>query len=158
MGYSYGRTSSGRYALCCDSCGNTGGVRKRTCRFKVSYHDGMVLPYCYPPALCSPCFAKRGGGKGIHGEDCKNGAAASQAEQDAKAAKLAAGDKQVMAAWGTWFADVPEGMSLVLFRGADKIEDYRLMPEDDYKTGGFLSDYPNTIPATETGAPLVVTA
>ena len=41
MGYCYTREG----LLCCDSCGNAGGVRKARCPFG----------YCPPPALCVEC-------------------------------------------------------------------------------------------------------
>lgn len=151
MGYAYGRTATGRYALACDSCGNVGGVRKRPCRFWIRYADGTSLPYCPAPALCSPCFARRGGSKKIHGDACRDGAATSQAREDKITARLEAGDKEVKAAWGSWHADVPEGMTLVMVRGTDKAESYWLIPRAEYGNGGFLSEYPSAIPATASG-------
>lgn len=44
MGYSY----DGRGRLCCDNCGESGGVRKARCPFG----------WCSPAALCPDCRAK----------------------------------------------------------------------------------------------------
>lgn len=40
----------------------------------------VALPYCIAPALCEDCYAAAGGLDGIHGDRCRGGAAASQAE------------------------------------------------------------------------------
>jgi hypothetical protein len=150
MGYGYSATG----ALCCDSCGKTGGVRKRTCTARVAYpQDGpdRSIPYCYPPALCGPCFTRRGGNAGIH-KDCAGYAAKSTAENQVIADRIAAGDLQVMSAYGSWHKDVPEGSTGVLFapNRTDRWQEqtYRLVPKDDYDPGKkkFLSDYPNASP------------
>lgn len=151
MGYSYGYTDSGRMALSCDNCGNVGGVRKRTCPHKVTIDSSRgprhALSYCYPPAVCQPCYKTLGGLRGIHGQDCADGAAKSQAGYDAKQAKLDAGDLMVLAAWGDWKAGVPEGKTLVLF-GHGHVFEHRLVPDDSYhpNTKPFLSDYPDATP------------
>ena len=150
-----GQNASGRWILACDKCGTVGGVRKRTCRYRVSDEGGQTLPWCPAPALCSACFRVLGGTAGIHGEVCRNGAALAQADYDRKAARLAAGDKLVRVGYGSWHADVPDGSVLVGFSGTDRVMEYRLMAKDVYKNGGFLSDYPDSIPADERGVPLV---
>lgn len=149
MGYSYGRTASGSYALACDSCGNIGGVRKRPCRFKVTHHGRAPIPYCPAPAVCSDCFARLGGTRGIHGDDCRGGAAAMQAKDDAEVARLAAGDMIVRSAAGSWHKDVPAGMVLVMFEAADRTVLNKFLPADVYRNGGWLSDYPEATPAPE---------
>lgn len=154
MGYSYGQNGNGRWVLACDKCGSIGGTRKRPCRYRIHYADGTSLPWCPAPALCGPCFKALGGTAGLHGDTCRDNAARAQADEDHKAACLAAGDKRVIVAYGDWHASVPTGMSLVGFRGADGVEEYRLMPSDVYKSGGFLSDYPDSVPATKDGVPV----
>lgn len=156
MGYSYGRNAAGNWALACDNCGDVGSVRKRPCRFKVlgDSHRTMdgkrhALPYCQPPALCSPCFTRLGGTRGVHGDECRDGAAYFQARADAKEAALDAGLGLVAAAWGDWQEYVPEGMTGVLFTGrASKPEFYRLVPADSYHPGAkpALTDYPEAVP------------
>ena len=109
MGYCYERNrngSSGR--LCCDSCGDAGGVRKRTCPHKVHYGDGTALPYCPAPALCEACWEKHGKNK-IHAE-CKDRAAASTAEEAARQRRHDAGDHEVKSRWGSWHEAVPKGL------------------------------------------------
>lgn len=109
--------SAGR--LCCDKCGQSGGVRKRTCPYKVRcdslrsmYGQRPVLSYCSPWALCSPCFKVLGGLRGVHGDSCRDGAAQSQAEYDAIELALEAGELFVVSASTT-----PEGMVAVTFWG-----------------------------------------
>lgn len=146
MGYGYAVSDSGRYALACDGgCGRAGSaqsVRKRPCPHKVS-HDGFKLPYCPAPALCSACYKRHGGLRGVHGENCREGAAASQAREDAKQAKLASGEKEVKAAWGSWQSNVPDGKVGIVVRAADGQESYHLVPAEQYNSGGWLSDYDN---------------
>lgn len=156
MGYSFGQNSAGRWVLSCDKCGTVGGVRKRACKYKVADERGVALPWCPPPALCSACFTVLGGTAGIHGDTCRDGAAAAQVDYDRKAARLAAGDKLVRVAYGDWHARVPKGAVLVGFKGSDGVMEHRLMPKDVYQNGGFLSDYPDSILADEEGVPLVV--
>jgi hypothetical protein len=75
-----------RGRLVCDGCDIPGGVRKRKCPYRVTYgrsNGGHTVPYCSPPALCADCYRKYGGLRGVHGERCREGAAASQAEHDA---------------------------------------------------------------------------
>jgi hypothetical protein len=138
MGYGFGYSNSGRMALSCDSCGKVGGVRKRKCPYKVS-HDGYQLPYCPAPALCSDCYKSHGGLRGVHGDACKQGAAASQAEEDAKQAKLAAGDMQPVSAWGDWQEGVPAGMVGVLYRGLNDAA-YYLLPKEAYESRPWFSE------------------
>ncbi len=86
-----------RGRLACDGCGIAGGVRKRKCAYKVAY-PGYSIAYCSPPALCSPCYKKYGGLRGIHGDACRDGAAASQAEIAADEARSAVGDLRLRSA------------------------------------------------------------
>lgn len=135
MGYGYGVSASGRYALACDNCGTVGGVRKRTCPHKVLGDTlrcavRVAVPYCKAPAVCSECFAKLGKTKGLHAR-CAEPAAASQAEHDAIEAALDAGEAFVIAAWGDWADEVPAGHTKVLFKGRNgEIE--RIMPHNLY--------------------------
>lgn len=151
MGYSYGRSDTGRWILACDGCGAIGDTRKRACKYKVTSERGQTLPWCPAPALCGACFRVAGGTAGIHGETCREGAAMAQAEYDRKAARLAAGDKAVFVGYGDWHAQVAAGMVVAGFRGADGTEEYRTMPKDTYKGGGYLSDYPDALPVAFTG-------
>ena len=141
MGYGYGHTSSGRYALACDRCGTVGGVRKRPCPHKVLTDSARGprtwLRYCPAPALCGECYRELGGLRGVHPERCTKGAAASQAEYDARQARLDAGESMVVAAWNGPSADV------VKVRCHDGAE--YLIPIREYQQGrgGFVTDYPN---------------
>lgn len=146
MGYS--RDYRGR--LCCDRCGQGGGARKRTCPHTVltdsTRGPRARLAYCYPPALCGPCYKAEGGLRGIHGQRCADGAATSQAEYDATEARLDAGEFQVLAAWGDWQDGVPEGRCGVLFGGRDG-QVWKLVADGEYDPGPgrkpWLSDYPD---------------
>lgn len=158
MGYSYDFHNR----LCCDKCGHSGGVRKRTCPYKV-LGDSLRTPggnrytmnYCYPPALCAACYKQLGGLRGVHGDSCKEGAAKSQAEDDAIEAALDAGEMFVVSATGDWQEDVPEGMVLVTFwsrynpETRTRPEVKRLVAKDDYQPTARprLSDYPTAIAA-----------
>lgn len=141
MGYSY--DMAGR--LACDSCGRTGGVRKRTCPHKVTDETGHALPYCYPAALCGECYRKHGGAAALH-KDCAAGAAASQARYDKLRERLAAGEAQIMCAWGDWHETVPSGLVGVCFMGADKVPHYVLVRDYDQYEKRYLSDYPDAEP------------
>jgi hypothetical protein len=144
MGYSYGRGG-----LCCDKCGGEGSTRKRHCRYQVTSKGVQPLPYCYPPALCPPCYAAEGGMAGVHGARCKDGAAAAQRADDVVVARLKAGEYQVAAAWGDWDKDTPAGMVRVIARTWGGGEAQFVMPAADYKSGGFVSDYPAAVPLDE---------
>ena len=126
MGYSYGRTASGRLALSCGACGKLGGVRKRTCEYRVYYADGTSLPYCPAPALCGPCFAERR--VSLHA-DCRESAARSTEKEAAKGRRLAAGDSIVAARWGDWHETVPTGKVGAVYRAADGTETWILTDE-----------------------------
>lgn len=143
MGYSYDM----RGRLACDSCGRTGETRKRPCPHKVTTETGQVLRYCQAPALCGDCLRKHGGTAGVHA-GCKEGAAKSQARYDARRERLAAGEAQVMCAWGDWHELVPTGLVGALFIGADKVEHCVLLRVQDYdpSTKPWLSDYPDAMP------------
>jgi hypothetical protein len=136
MGYGYEAHGSRR--LVCDNCGHAGGVRKRKCPYKVT-HDGHALHYCYPPALCGDCYKKLGGLRGVHGEECHQGAANSQAQEDAKQAKLDAGDMRPTCAWGSWQENVPEGMVGVLYEGRD-CKAFYLLPKQAYESRPWFSE------------------
>lgn len=157
MGYCYEASGSGRGRLCCDRCGNAGGVRKRTCPYKMlgSTHrsvDGRrhALPYCYPTALCSPCLTEIGGSKVLHA-DCRGRAAERQAEADAEQARLDAGELLVGSAFGDWHDRVPTGMVGVLFFGENGDQVDVLVPDHRYHPGKrpWLSDYPEAVPWKE---------
>jgi hypothetical protein len=139
MGYGYGRTASGRSALSCDNCGSLEGTRKRVCVYTVlmaADDNGRrhSLPYCPAPALCSACLKAEGGIRGVHGDSCRDGAAASQAGYDAEQAVLDSGAYLRRAAWGsgTHAPGVPEGMVGVLFRNGAGEEDAFVMPTAAY--------------------------
>lgn len=128
MGYSYDRLNR----LCCDHCGVSGGVRKRTCPRKV-LTDSLRGPrrwlsYCYPPALCGDCY-RQAGGSAIHNQ-CAEGAAASQVKYDEIEALLDAGEALSVAAWGQ-HDDVPAGMVGLLFVSRTA-RLYRLVPTAEY--------------------------
>jgi hypothetical protein len=101
-----------RGRLACDGCGIAGGVRKRRCAYKV---DGV--PYCPAPALCPDCYKQHGGLRGVHGDECRDGAAQSQARADADKARIAAGDFKSRSAFGDWHELVPENKVGLLFYG-----------------------------------------
>lgn len=125
MGYCYEAYGSRR--LVCDKCGHAGGVRKRTCPYKVAWHDGHALRYCPPPALCAPCYKEMGGLRGVHGEHCRQGAASSQVQQNVTKAKF-----------------VPEGMVGVLYKGrwpdGSANEAYYLVPKKAYESRPWFSE------------------
>lgn len=151
MGYCYDMSNR----LCCDRCGQSGGVRKRTCKYTV-LGDSIRTPggtrhrmnYCYPPALCASCYKAMGGLRGIHGDDCRDGAAKSTAEADAIEALLDAGELFVVSASGDWAEGVPAGMVLVTFSGRGWTPHVkRLVAKDSYQPGEKpkLSDYPEAV-------------
>ena len=145
MGYSYGQTASGRWALSCDGCGKVGGVRKRTCPHKVVYAEGYSLPYCPPPALCNACYTKH---KATLHKDCAAGAATCNARETARAAALTSGALEVRTAWGDWHETVPKGFVGVRFVGTGGTTTFRLVPAGEYEPGvrRYLHDYPNAQP------------
>lgn len=152
MGYSYSRTPAGVMALDCDYCGKPGGVRKRTCPYKVTSDNSRsgeryALPYCRPPAACRPCWKTN---KATAHADCKDGAAQMQAQYDATQARLDAGELLAIAAR---CGDAPAGMVRVTFVGAGGggRVDY-LMPDEAYSGGGFLSDYRQAVPVDQAPA------
>ena len=151
MGYGYGRTASGRMALACDNCGAVGGVRKRTCPHMVHYVDMADLPYCQPPAYCGPCWQKAGGNR-IH-DTCKAGAAKSNERESEHGRRLAAGELEVLTAWGDWHPAVPPGQVGVRFGGLGARTghgpiEFRLIPKADYdhRTKHYLGDFPVATP------------
>ena len=145
MGYSYERTASGRHALCCDACGKSGGVRKRTCKYKVT-HNGFSIPYCPPPALCSNCYATH---KATLHDGCKAGAEASQAREDARQAQLQSGESLSSVGFGSWHDLVPDGMVGRGFKALDGTMTFVLLPNElDQTRGDALSAYPEAVPWT----------
>ena len=90
-----------RGRLVCDGCGIAGGVRKRKCAYKVRasvLDGGYSIPSCSPPALCSDFYKKYGGLRGVHGDACRDGAAASQDLADADDKRYAEGDLRLRSA------------------------------------------------------------
>lgn len=141
MGYCYDSRSG---ALVCDSCGCSGGVRKRTCPHKV---DG--LPYCSPPALCKECYKQEGGIR-MH-DRCKEPAAARQRERYEQQRMLDGGALLVRTAWGSWHDDVPKGFAGVRFEGKDGTSEYRLIPSESYTPPSgvrplYLHEYDDALP------------
>jgi hypothetical protein len=145
MGYSFDM----RGRICCDWCGTSGGVRKRTCPHMVSDETGHALPYCPAPALCAACYKKFGPSKVLHA-DCKVGAEAAQRDYDNARKRLADGDWQVRAAYGTWHDKVPDHMTMIMVRNREGTERHYLIPADEYDYGKkrWLSDYPNALLTT----------
>jgi hypothetical protein len=130
MGYCYDH----RNRLCCDACGNAGGVRKRICTATV-LTDSLrgprsTLRYCSPPALCPTCYRKRGSAAGIHA-DCAEYAANAQQEYDAIEAALDAGESLSISAWGSWHPQVPDGMVGLCFASRNG-NTYALVYEHEY--------------------------
>jgi hypothetical protein len=132
MGYSYDWNNR----LCCDSCGQSGGVRKRKCTQKVltdshRSETRFSINYCYPSALCSTCYQ---GCKTTLHDGCKEGAAKSQAQYDATQARLEAGEHLLISGRGSWAEDVPEGFVGATFAG-NKYADHKdlLVPADLYE-------------------------
>lgn len=138
MGYS----CDYRGRLCCASCGAAGGVRKRKCAYKVRCESERgeaarySLPYCPAPALCGACYKKHGGLRGVHGEACRSGAAASQAEADAIQARYEAGDQKPRSAYGSWHAQVPKGKVGVVYSGGALV----LLSEELYESRPWFSE------------------
>lgn len=159
MGYSYTRSG----ALVCDGCGSSGGVRKRRCPYTVtgtserspSGSRSAALPYCPPPAYCPACYRERGGLRGVHGARCREGAASMQAADDARQARLDAGDLGVVSASGAsrYNPDIPPGWVKVTFGGAAGPSGWVEygVPDARYDPGArpFLSDYPDAVPWAE---------
>lgn len=138
MGYSFGRTSSGHYALACDNCGVVGGVRKRKCPHTVltdsirsANGQRHRLPYCPAPAVCSPCLKQLGGSRKLH-ERCAEPAAKSQADYDAAEAIWLSGEPVVVSAIRT---DDPTWTKVSFYRhrsdGSTEALT-RYIPADDY--------------------------
>ncbi|QBP33372.1 hypothetical protein SEA_BRUTONGASTER_158 [Gordonia phage BrutonGaster] len=128
MGYSF--DYSGK--LCCDNCGQSGGVRRRKCKYKVTLRNGGQLHYCPPPAYCAACYKLRGGLNGVHDDRCREGAEQSQAREDRRNALLDEGKHLVGAAWGSWDDRVPDGMVGVVFQNGAS-ERWVLVDADAYR-------------------------
>ncbi len=150
VGYSYDM----RGRLCCDNCGEAGGVRKRLCPAKVlgdsSRSPRQETRYCYPPAVCSGCWTPALRAE-TH-DECHRKAAEAQQEYDLIEKRMRDGDLLVVAARAA-HDGVPDGMVLVTFAapfrdGRVQWSNY-LVPDADYVCGGHLSDYPNAVPVTD---------
>jgi hypothetical protein len=144
MGYL--RDARGR--LCCGECGVAGGVRKRPCPYKVTSSrvrgTQLTLPYCSPPAYCADCYRRRGGLRGVHGEECRDGAAAMQERDDAERARLESGDSVVISACSgphSLYPSLRPGETRVTFQAFDGTRTVRVVPSDRYHGGGWLSDF-----------------
>lgn len=129
MGYCYGRSSSGRYALCCDHCGKV-GARKRPCPYR----------YCPAVALCKECNAGEPGReyKRYHVENhCKEKHIAFTARWAETDRRIATGEFLRGAACSE--EDCPKGWVKVWFKGAcsDRI---RFMPSETYDAIPMLTD------------------
>lgn len=151
MGYSYGYNEQRKLVLSCDNCGGLGGVRKRSCTFKVLADSGRggvryALPYCQPPALCGPCLKVVGGLRKLHA-GCAEGAAACQAEYDDNQAKLDSGEFMLMAGWGDWAEWVPAGKVGALYVNLAGTEKWVLVDAKEYSGVGrkWLSSFTEAI-------------
>jgi hypothetical protein len=151
MGYGYAWSdNSTRQVRVCDQCGKPGGTRLRKCPRMVlqsGLRSGMrryKIHYCRPASVCDPCYKAIGGAKVLHA-DCAAGAARHQAEEDAIAAALEAGERFAVCAYGDWKEDVPDGMAGVAFEGKADIRFY-LVDDHDYNAPENyrrrLSDFP----------------
>ena len=126
MGYCY---KGGE--LVCDGCG-TPGALKRLCSAWVTAANGQRMRWCPPPALCGGCFAKEGGTKGVHAK-CKAAAAEDQARENARKARLEAGEQFVSSALSgaSWY--VPAGLVGAQFAGLGGVRTWLLIPAEDYR-------------------------
>jgi hypothetical protein len=134
-------------SLVCDAC-LAQGAKLRKCPYWVTELNGQRLRYCIPSALCAACFAKVGGSSKLHAK-CKQGAAESQAEINAKGARLEAGEMFVQCAFGYGDRGLPPGAGGVLFRGLNGAQTWRLVDGAGYRhiqrakgTMTALSDFP----------------
>ena len=150
MGYCY--LSNGK--LSCDACDGDAPARKRHCRYRVIYGDGS-LPYCQAPALCAACYAKHKAT--LHGEDCRRGAEASQAEENARVSLLASGAALLAGAWGDWHSMVPAGNVGCRFVDARGVEFYFLIPTPEHDAGreANMHTRPESFPSRVACAPFV---
>lgn len=117
--------------LACDACG-TPGARLRKCPYWVTEPGGQRLRYCSPAALCDPCLAKAGGSAKLHAR-CEQGAADSQAENDARVTRLDAGELFIGCALSGagWY--LPAGQVGAEFTGRGGTRTWLLVPEDEYQ-------------------------
>jgi hypothetical protein len=136
--------------LVCELCGGPGAV-ERPCTYFVTEPGGQRLRYCKPDALCDACLARIGGPAKLHAA-CKEGARKSQAENDARSARLDAGELFVSCALSgrTWY--VPAGQVGAHFTGRNGAQAWLLVPEGDYRreyaAKGLtlaLSDFPGAV-------------
>jgi hypothetical protein len=144
MGYSYDM----QRRLCCDNCGQSGGVRKRKCPAVVVSHSTtahgvrLTTPYCPPPAVCAACWPEVRNQVHI---TCEQGAALSQRREDAIQVRIDAGDALVTCAEGhsRYTRWVPAGMVGVYVNHTN--ERY-LIDEAEYAARNgraFISDFPS---------------
>lgn len=96
--------------LCCEKCGNSGGVRRRTCPYTVAnYIENTVLPFCRAPYLCKKCYRDEGGLRHVHGRNCFIGATQRQKKANDEYARWILGEWQCRTRWGDWKPGVPKG-------------------------------------------------
>jgi hypothetical protein len=136
----------------CQNCLQPGGVRLRTCPYKVK-SDSLrsvpvgarhEMPYCPAPALCSPCYHAL---KHELHASCKDGAARAQAESDRTESLLQSGAFLRIAAYGDWHKSVPAGRVGITFRNGAGEESFYHVAKDDYSASG-----PPTTPEDYSGA------
>lgn len=163
MGYCYGANG-----IVCDKCGTdakSAGVRKRTCKYKVTPTNrdgsrGAPLAYCPAPALCKACYKAEGGINGVHPADrCGAAAAESQREYDDEARRYAAGDQRVVSAANASISrshypddyPAPDGWVRCI-TNTDRVIH---VPADEYGnlSGGWVDQYPGAVDPS-TGEPV----
>jgi hypothetical protein len=126
MGYCY---QGGQ--LVCDGCGAP-GAKKRLCTAWVTAASGQRMRWCSPPALCAACLAKEGGTRGVHAR-CKAEAAADQVREDARRARLEAGELFISSALSGAAHYVPDGQVGALFAGLRGARAWLLVPAEAYR-------------------------
>lgn len=113
MGFCYDM----RNRLCCDLCGESGGVRRQKC----------PSGWCQAYAVCKACMpAYRARKADIH-EGCAHSSANYHAQQAKRQALIDAGELVLASAVNT-----DDGMTKVWFKGANGIEVERVMTEAQY--------------------------
>jgi len=132
MGYVYEGRHSGRGRLCCDACGNAGGVRKVRCPFG----------YCQATALCPACRKNPKIKVGMSAEGhralgCEAAHESFVKREAATKSMLDAGEYVRVAALGQ-----DDGRVKVWFRNRDSVEKVYLM------TAAAYGSIPLLVPAT----------
>lgn len=117
--------------LACDTC-CTPGAQLRECPYWVTEPGGQKLRYCSPAALCDSCLAGIGGSARLHAR-CKEGARKSQADNDARSARLADGEMFARCALSGSSWHVPAGLVGAHFTGSGGAQTWLLIPEADYQ-------------------------